>query len=144
MINIFWILLGLLAAFLFLTFTQTQPEQQPKILAIGLIITAFIYVVFAIIGRADHSWLLIEFSGVGIYSLLAILGIRYSNWWLMLGWIAHPLWDIKLHLLNEVAAFTPNWYAIMCVSFDLLIAAYIVNMQLKIFNFNKSEYEDLS
>ncbi|WP_404800445.1 transposase domain-containing protein, partial [Atlanticothrix silvestris] len=53
------------------------------------------------------GWIVIEVAGVGIYGLLALLGLRYSNWWLMLGWMAHPLWDIGLHLVNQGSVFTP-------------------------------------
>nr|WP_318780372.1 DUF6010 family protein [Atlanticothrix silvestris] len=85
------------------------------------------------------GWIVIEVAGVGIYGLLALLGLRYSNWWLMLGWMAHPLWDIGLHLVNQGSVFTPAWYAIACVSFDLLIAMYITGVQIGIFNLRKPE-----
>lgn len=141
MVNFFWISLGLVAAILFVALIQIQPEQQSKILAVGLVIAAFIYVAFAMAGGANQSWLFIEIAGVGVYSLLAGLGVRYSDWWLMLGWMAHPIWDIGLHLLNNGAAFTPAWYAIACVSFDILIAVYIATVQFKIFKLNKPDYE---
>lgn len=60
-----------------------------------------------------------------IYGALAGLGLRYSTWWLAIGWAMHSAWDAGLHLIGGGAAFTPEWYAVGCVSFDLLVAGYI-------------------
>jgi hypothetical protein len=126
MIIVFWILLGLVGAISFLALARIRPKPDSQILAIGLVVAAFIYIAFAIGGGASQLWIIIEVAGFGIYSLFALLGLRYSNWWLMLGWMAHPLWDIGLHLVNQGAVFTPGWYAIACVSFDLVVAIYIL------------------
>ncbi|NMG10261.1 DUF6010 family protein [Brasilonema sp. UFV-L1] len=141
MIIVCWILFGLVGAIAFLALAQIQPNQESRTLAVGLVVAALIYIGFAMGGGASQLWIAIEVAGVGVYGLLAVLGLRYSKWWLMLGWMTHPLWDIKLHMANIGATFTPHWYAIACVSFDLLIAAYIAGMQLKIFNLRKANYE---
>lgn len=59
----------------------------------------------------------------------------------MLGWLAHPLWDVGLHLIAQGRDFTPSVYAIACLSFDLLVAAYIATTQLGMLNLRKSNYE---
>ena len=46
-------------------------------------------------------------------------------YWLAAGWAIHPLWDVVLHYLGAGHAFAPEAWAISCVSFDLLVAAYI-------------------
>jgi hypothetical protein len=38
----------------------------------------------------------------------------------------HPLWDVVLHYVGPGHSFTPWAYAIACVSFDWLVAIYIV------------------
>ncbi|MBD2693988.1 DUF6010 family protein [Anabaena catenula] len=141
MIILVWILFGLVGAISFITLTRIQPKQESQILAIGLVVAALIYIGFAIGGGANQLWIVIEVAGVGVYGLLAVLGLRYSNWWLMLGWMAHPLWDIGLHLVNQGAVFTPAWYVVVCVSFDLLVASYITGVQLNLFNLRKPDYE---
>ncbi|MBD2569088.1 DUF6010 family protein [Anabaena lutea] len=138
---VFWILFGLVGAISFITLTRIQPKKESQILAIGLVVAAIIYIGFAIGGGANQLWIVIEVAGVGVYGLLAVLGLRYSNWWLMLGWMAHPLWDIGLHLVNQGAVFTPAWYPIACISFDLLVASYIAGVQLNLFNLRKPDYE---
>lgn len=126
MMIFFWMLLGLVGAISFVALARIHPKLDSPILAIGLIVAAFIYIAFAIGGGASQLWIITEVAGLGIYSLFALLGLRFSNWWLMLGWLAHPLWDIGLHLVNQSAVFAPSWYAIACVSFDLVVAIYIL------------------
>jgi hypothetical protein len=38
----------------------------------------------------------------------------------------HPLWDFVLHYIGAGRLFTPWTYAIACVSFDWLVAIYII------------------
>jgi hypothetical protein len=39
----------------------------------------------------------------------------------------HPFWDVVVHYIGPGSAFTPWTYAIACISFDWLVAAYIVS-----------------
>lgn len=134
MIALFWLLLGLVGAIGFLVVARVKPEKELPTIGIGLVVTALIYVGFAVIADASSSWIATEILGVGIYGLLAVLGLRYSKWWLALGWILHPLWDIGLHFYKSGSVFTPTWYALACVSFDVLVAVYIVYEQVESIN----------
>ncbi|MBE9032616.1 hypothetical protein IQ266_23030 [filamentous cyanobacterium LEGE 11480] len=127
---IFWLLLGVLAAIVFVAIARRQASQENLILALGLLVAALVYVGFAWLGRVDSQWQLIELLGVGLYGLCALLGVMYSPWWLMVGWLVHPLWDVGLHLLKAGATFTPEWYVLMCIGFDVLVAANIAVRQL--------------
>lgn len=66
-----------------------------------------------------------ELVGVAIFGGMALLGLRGSLWWLVAAWALHPLWDIGLHYLVPGRSFAPETYTIACLSFDLLVAAYI-------------------
>ncbi|MBE9078304.1 hypothetical protein IQ241_13545 [Romeria aff. gracilis LEGE 07310] len=118
------LLLGLIGAAAFLAAVRALP-QKLSVMAAGLIVAALLYVGFAIAGGAGAARIALEAVGVGIYGLLALIGLRYSAWWLMLGWLLHPVWDVGLHFLKQGAAYAPVWYVLACVSFDLLVAAYI-------------------
>lgn len=89
-------------------------------------VAAAIYVVFAAFGGASPGWLLVETMGVAFYSVFAVLGMRRSRLWLAAGWAAHPAWDGGLHMAGHGAAFSPAWYVVACISFDLLVAAYVL------------------
>jgi outer membrane protein assembly factor BamB len=119
-----WLLLGLILGGAFLAFARAQRGAERRVLALGLLVAAAIYVGFALIG-AGPVWLLVEALGVAAYGVLAWLGLRRSPFWLAVGWALHPAWDVCLHLVGAGAAFAPEWYAIACISFDLLVAAYI-------------------
>ena len=66
-----------------------------------------------------------ELAGVGIYGTMALRGLRGSPWWLAAGWAAHPIWDVALHYFGPGGSFAPEGYTITCLSFDLLVAAYV-------------------
>ena len=120
-------LLGGIASILFIFYVRSISKNvNTEFLnyAIGLIIAALIYVGFAI-WHMEYSWLPLEVGGVVIYGLLAYLGLRYSIWFLALGWASHVLWDIILHM-NDSIQFVPDWYPPVCLIFDLVLAGYII------------------
>lgn len=134
-----WLLLGALGAAGFVTAARVKPQKESQILAIGLVVAASIYIGFAWIGNASLLWIATEISGVGIYGLFAVLGLSYSKWWLVLGWLAHPVWDVWLHFIGSGAMFTPIWYSSACVSFDLFVAAYIFYTQVRAISLNSDD-----
>ncbi|WP_206602933.1 DUF6010 family protein [Leptolyngbya ohadii] len=131
---VFSLALGLLGAAVYITICRIKSEIESQILAVGLVIAALLYLGFAVFGTANSAWIFVEAAGIGIYSLFAMWGLYYSRWWLMVGWLLHPVWDLWLHFFEQGASFTPAWYALGCMSFDLLIAAYIFGVQLGTFN----------
>jgi hypothetical protein len=95
------------------------------LLAIVLVIAGGAYVGFAVAGNASGLWFLAELLQAVALGAFALLGLRGSPYWLAAGWAIHPLWDVVLHYLGAGHAFAPEAWAISCVSFDLLVAAYI-------------------
>ena len=41
------------------------------------------------------------------------------------GWALHVAWDVGLHLV-EVRAFVGTWYPNACITFDLIVAGYLL------------------
>ena len=95
------------------------------LLAIVLVIAGGAYVGFAVAGNASGLWFLAELVQAVALGAFALLGLRGSPYWLAAGWAIHPLWDVVLHYIGAGHAFAPEAWAISCVSFDLLVAAYI-------------------
>lgn len=118
-----WLVIGSIMGLAFAVFAKVLGQRA--IPAIGLVIASVIYVGFAASGGASWHWVGVEVLGVVLYGSLAFLGLRYSQWWLVLGWAAHPLWDVALHLVGDGSAFAPAWYATLCVSFDVVVALYV-------------------
>jgi hypothetical protein len=70
--------------------------------------------------------MLVELAQVIVFGTLGLLGLRGSPYWIAAGWALHPFWDYVLHYIGPGHTFTPWTYAIACISFDWLIAIYIV------------------
>lgn len=133
------LLLGFLGAISLIAIARIQPDYERRVLAVGLAIAPLIYVGFAFLGEANQSWLITELVGVGIYGFFAVMGLWFSTGWLILGWLAHPVWDVGLHFAGAGTAYTPVWYAIVCLSLDLTIAAYLGGRQTELIKLNSSK-----
>jgi hypothetical protein len=118
----------IIPAFLLSRFTRDIIGRS--VLVIFLFIAAGAYFGFATVGRevvgTGAPWILVELAQVVVFGTLALLGLRGSPYWLAAGWALHPFWDFLLHYLGPGHTFTPWTYAIACISFDWLVAIYIV------------------
>lgn len=120
-----WLLVGLVLGALYLGFARRRTFQREKrIYEIGLIVAALVYVGFAL-ARDDLRWLMIEGVGVVVYGLCVVLGRWVSFYFVSLGWLLHVLWDVPLHWLGPGTAVVPHEYAVVCLSFDVLVAMVI-------------------
>ena len=120
----------ILAVLVFYPYRNLKPKTLKKFFARTLFIAAVIYVGFAIFGlifgTADIFWLLIEFGGVLIFTVVAYFGFKKTALFLAIGWATHVLWDVGLHL-GDKAEFVPWFYPGVCVGFDLAFAVFIIH-----------------
>ena len=100
--------------------------RESLVLAVGLVAAAVLYIGFALANGAPFRSLVLESLGVVLFGLVAWLGLRRSPLWLALGWAAHGAWDLGLNWGPGAPSFVPSWYPVVCTSFDLLVAGYIV------------------
>ena len=128
MITLIPLVIGIVLAFAFLTWTRKQPDAGRRIYAIGLGVTALIYFGFALVGRAGARSLALEALGVLLYGAAAWVGFRRSAALLALGWAMHVVWDVALHLQGAGAEYTPGWYPWGCLSFDLVVAGAVLTI----------------
>jgi hypothetical protein len=125
------IIIGIIFAVAFIFYAKRSKSYRGEKLsyAIGLGIAAVIYVVFGFFSSST-DWILIELGGLLIYLPFAISGVRFSGWFLSLGWLLHVAWDLVLH--NQPLNFVPDFYPSVCLGFDVLIAGYICYRELKL------------
>ena len=125
---IFATVAAIVPAFLLSRFTRDIYGRS--VLVIFLFIAAGAYFGFATTGRdlvgTDQIWILVELIQAVVFGAIALLGLRGSPYWIAAGWALHPFWDFLLHYMGPGHSFTPWTYAIACVSFDWLVAIYIV------------------
>lgn len=121
---ILYLISGLISGTFLILYARTQ-NNETKIFAIGLLIAAAIYVVFAVIW-GSMVWLFIEIAGVIVFGFIAWLGLRFTKYWLAFGWTTHLIWDWVIHSWGPGRTIAPEWYVFLCISFDLLISGYII------------------
>ena len=125
---VFAALAVIVPAFLLSRFTRDIIGRS--VLVIYLFVAAGAYFGFATLGRevvdTQPIWMLVELAQVIVFGTLALLGLRGSPYWIAAGWALHPFWDVVLHYIGPGRSFTPWTYAIACISFDWLVAIYIV------------------
>ncbi len=115
-----------LVAVAYLLSRFTKDIVGRSLLAAFLFVAAAVYIVFAVRAGEGADWVVGEVVGVGIYGAMALRGLRGSLLWLAAGWALHPVWDVALHYFGPGGSFAPASYTITCVSFDLLVAAYVI------------------
>jgi hypothetical protein len=96
------------------------------LLATVLFAAAGAYFGFAFNEATPRVWVLIELLQVIAFGALGLYGWRGSPYWLALGYALHPLWDFGVHHLGPGRSFAPLPYVISCISFDWVVAIYIV------------------
>ena len=96
------------------------------LLATVLFAAAGAYFGFAFNETTPRVWVLIELLQVVAFGVLGLYGWRGSPYWLALGYALHPLWDFGVHHFGPGRAFAPLPYVIACISFDWVVALYIL------------------
>lgn len=119
------LIIGGVAAIICIGFIQFLfPNKVMSVWRTGIVIAAIIYVGF-VIQKGAWDFLYMELIGVGIYSILAWLSLKYNNYWLALAWALHIGWDMLLH--DSVStSYVPVWYPVSCIGFDIIIACYVL------------------
>lgn len=100
------------------------PRLTRQILFTVLVFAAAMYVVFWI-PVASPEWLAVEIAGIAIYGAIGYRGLKGSMWWLVAGWLAHPVWDIAIHYFGPGRAFAPVDYTVPCLTYDVMVAAIL-------------------
>ena len=123
---LFEMALGVVFGVLLVFYARWQgPRRQRVVLAIGLVVTAVLYVLFASTGTASLTWLGVEVLRLLPFTFLAWLGLRTSSAWIALGWFLHVGWDAGLHLGPNAPTFVPAFFPVFCIGFDLVVAGYL-------------------
>ena len=76
------------------------------------------------LGRGSRAEIQLESVGVAVFTLLALVGLRWWPTLLGIGWLLHAGWDILVHWPPQ--PWVPVLYPLSCVAFDLVIAAYFL------------------
>ena len=98
------------------------------LLATVLFAAAGAYFGFAVAAPVlvSRLWPFIELLQVIAFGAMGLAGWKGSVKWLALGWALHPIWDFGVHHLGPGRNFAPFHYVVVCITFDWVVAAYIL------------------
>lgn len=88
-----------------------------------LIVIAFLYALFAILGASTHA-LLLELLPGALFVIAAVAGFKKTLWWAVAGLIGHGLFDfIHGHFISNpgVPAYWPGF----CGTYDVVAGVYL-------------------
>ena len=119
-----WLVLGALLGVVCIGLARRlRWYAQVRLFAVFLFLAGVIYLAFG----AFHGprWIAVEGAGLALFSALAAAGLR---WPLVLaaGWLLHMGWDAGLHLALEQPVIGP-WLPLLCIPFDVMVAAYLAH-----------------
>ena len=117
---------ALLALIAFLLSRFVSDIVGRTLLATVLFAAAGAYLGFAVAARVSRIWLLIELLQCIAFGTMGLIGWRGFAKWLALGWALHPVWDFGMHYVGPGRDIGPWTYAVACLSFDWIVAAYIL------------------
>lgn len=124
---IIFLLLGVGAAGALLFYIRkTEVKKKYRLLALALFIVSAIYVALSL-STFNEIWITVEVVGLLLFLLFIWMAFHYSMWFVVMGWVAHIVWDVGVHP-DEIAPYVPYWYAWICVGFDAVIAVYLAVM----------------
>ena len=85
---------------------RLDPAAARRMIAIGLVAAALIYIGFAL-PVGDGRWLMIEAAGLPAFGAIAWLGSRAAGW-SAVGWMAHVVWDVALTWTGPNRSWVPG------------------------------------
>ncbi len=91
-----------------------------------MIVIAFLYILFAVLGGSTHALVLESLVAAGFIAL-TVLGFRSSLWLVVLALAAHGVFDF-VHAAVISNPGVPAWYRDFCFTYDVAAAGYLAWM----------------
>lgn len=122
---------GLVFALGLLAFCRWSGAPAPRIAAYALIALSFLYVGFAFRAEEPGAWVGFEMTGVALFGTLAGMSIIGSPWWVVAGFVLHPLYAIYFHYIGAGSQFAPAPFVIANAAFDVATALFVAYAALR-------------
>ena len=93
--------------------------------AVLLTLIAAVYIGFALRDRGG-SGVGLELAAAAGFTLLALVGLQVSPWFIVAGLALHGCWDILHHNgVGLIKTKVPQWYIPFCTGCDWLLALFL-------------------
>lgn len=104
-------------------------DRDRSFYTVVLVVTSSYYDLFAILGGSTHA-LLSELVATAAFVILSAIGFRRNLWLVVVGLLAHGVFDIVHGGLIEDPG-VPRWWPMFCLMFDVAAAAYLAGRLLQ-------------
>ena len=91
-----------------------------------MIVIAFLYALFAVMGASTQALVLESIAGV-VFLLAAVFGFRSSLWIVAAALAAHGIFD-SIHGAVISNPGVPIWWPEFCLAYDVTAAAYLAGL----------------
>jgi hypothetical protein len=98
-------------------------DRDRSFYAVVLVVTASYYDLFAVLGASTHA-LLSELVATALFIILSVVGFKRNLWLVVVGLLAHGVFDIVHGGLIEDPGVPRSW-PMFCLMFDVAAAAYL-------------------
>jgi len=98
-------------------------DRERAFYATVLLVVASYYALFAVVGESMRS-LIVESGVMVAFVGLAIIGFRTTLWLVVVGLLAHGIFD-AIHGMLISNPGVPNWWPAFCGAYDVVAAAYL-------------------
>lgn len=123
--------LGLLFALGLIALARWSKTRPALLASYALIAVSFLYVGFAIRSEEPATWVGFEMTGVAVFGTLAGMSIVGSPWFVVVGFLLHPVWALYVHYIGAGAGFAPAPFVFANVGFDVAVALYVAYSALR-------------
>lgn len=103
--------------------TGTGLDRDRAFYPVVMIVIAFIYAFFAVLGGSTHALVLESLIGI-VFLVAAISGFKSSLWIVAAALAAHGIFDL-VHGMVIANPGVPGWWPQFCGSYDVMAAAYL-------------------
>lgn len=98
-------------------------DRDRSFYTVVLVVTASYYDLFAVLGGSTHA-LVSELVATAAFIVLSAVGFRRNLWLVVVGLLAHGVFDIVHAGLIEDPG-VPRWWPMFCLMFDIAAGAYL-------------------
>jgi len=117
-------IVGLLLGFAVPLFARAVGfDRDRSFYTVVLVVTASYYDLFAVMGGSSHA-LLSELVASAAFIVLSALGFTRNLWLVVVGLVAHGVFDFVHGGLIEDPG-VPRWWPMFCLMFDVAAGAYL-------------------
>ena len=103
--------------------TMVGFDRERSFYATILIVIAYYYVLFAVMGASSRT-LMLETAIASAFLLTAVMGFKINLWFIVAAIMAHGVFDMVHRVFFENPG-VPRWWPGFCLTFDVTLGCWL-------------------